>query len=469
MKQEPGKKQAGIRSPLVSVIVRTKNEERWITFCLDMIFKQTHKNVEVIVVDNESDDHTVALAKKFPVKVINIKNFLPGKAINQGARASRGRYLVCLSAHCVPKNEFWLENLLKNFEHPAIAGVYGRQEPLASSPDNDKRDLIITFGLDRRVQQKDSFFHNANSMFRRDIWKKIPFDEQVANIEDRLWGKQVIDAGYRIVYEPEASVYHYHGIHQNGNVERANNIVRILQELNEHPSLKEHPEALHPEKLEIVALLPVRGMPIKIGRRDLLGRCVTFFKKSPLVKKVFVLSNVPQLKSAVVKMGGQFILRPKSLSGPDKSIEDILRFGSEQLARRGIMPDVVLYANYLFPFRPENIVENLVMDLVSRQLDSVIAGLPEYGSYWVEKDGGLERVDKGFMSRDKKSPIFQGLLGVGCATLPRFIREGRLLGDKVGIIPVGGRIHHVKIQDEFDDFNKKIAGFFLERERNLLK
>lgn len=53
-----------------------------------------------------------------------------------------------------------------------VAGVYGRQEPMSFSSDLDKRDLLITFGLDRRVQMKDSFFHNANSMIRREIYRK---------------------------------------------------------------------------------------------------------------------------------------------------------------------------------------------------------------------------------------------------------------------------------------------------------
>src|SRR5688572_585865 len=73
--------------PLVSIIIRTKNEERWITPCLRAVFNQTHRNVEVIVVDNGSTDRTVRRAKEFPVKVIRIEEFLPGKAINDGVRA----------------------------------------------------------------------------------------------------------------------------------------------------------------------------------------------------------------------------------------------------------------------------------------------------------------------------------------------------------------------------------------------
>ena len=44
---------------LSSIIIRTKNEERWINSCLDSIYNQTYKNFEIILVDNLSNDKTV--------------------------------------------------------------------------------------------------------------------------------------------------------------------------------------------------------------------------------------------------------------------------------------------------------------------------------------------------------------------------------------------------------------------------
>ena len=77
------------------------------------IYEQKEKNFEVIIVDNNSKDKTVIKAKKFPVKVIKIKNFLPGKAINLGIKKSNGKYIVCLSAHCIPENKDWLTKIIK--------------------------------------------------------------------------------------------------------------------------------------------------------------------------------------------------------------------------------------------------------------------------------------------------------------------------------------------------------------------
>ena len=64
-----------------SIIIRTKNEERWINSCFSSIFSQSYKEFEIIVVDNNSTDKTIQKIKNFKVsKIIKIKNYLPGHA-----------------------------------------------------------------------------------------------------------------------------------------------------------------------------------------------------------------------------------------------------------------------------------------------------------------------------------------------------------------------------------------------------
>ena len=247
---------------MISVIIRTKNEERWIRPCLEGVLNQrVDQPVEVVLVDNASTDSTVerAMAVCPDLKLVEISEFLPGLALDEGIRAATGDYFVCLSAHCPPVDERWLANLLRNLDDPKVAGVYGRQVPTRFTSAMDKRDLLLTFGLDRKVQIRDTFFHNANSMMSRAVWERFPFDEAVTNIEDRLWGRQVIDAGCCIVYEPDAAVYHHHGIHQNNRADRVRNVVRIMED--HMPEV--HPDVLggpfDPERLEVAALIPLRA------------------------------------------------------------------------------------------------------------------------------------------------------------------------------------------------------------------
>ena len=67
------------KNKLVSIIIRTKNEENWISLCLDKIFKQNYKNFEVIIVDNNSTDKTVKRALEYKVKIVKLKKFFSWK------------------------------------------------------------------------------------------------------------------------------------------------------------------------------------------------------------------------------------------------------------------------------------------------------------------------------------------------------------------------------------------------------
>ena len=53
-----------LNKPLISIIVRTKNEERWIESCIQNIKNQNYKKVEIIIVDNNSTDKTLDKIKK---------------------------------------------------------------------------------------------------------------------------------------------------------------------------------------------------------------------------------------------------------------------------------------------------------------------------------------------------------------------------------------------------------------------
>ena len=277
--------------PLVSIIIRTKNEARWIDHCLSAIATQSIQDYEIIVVDNNSDDSSVRIAKKYTDKIVNVTEFYPGKAINQGIRASSGKFIAITSGHCIPKNNSWLKKLIEPLENDSsglLAGVYGRQEPLSSSSALDKRDLTVVFGLDERIQRKDSFFHNANSAFRRDMWEKFPFDENTTNIEDRLWGAEVIKNGYHIFYTPHASVYHYHGINHGGKVDRAEKIVSIIENLEGSPiSLSK----LIVDKLNIIGIIPIKGSPTTFESKNLLIEGIKYLKSCELISEVYVSTD----------------------------------------------------------------------------------------------------------------------------------------------------------------------------------
>lgn len=86
-----------LREPLVSVVVTTKNEGKNIGRFLKSVQEQSYKNLETIVVDNNSTDDTKELAGKYTEKVYNHGPERSAQR-NFGVKMSKGSYVVILDA-----------------------------------------------------------------------------------------------------------------------------------------------------------------------------------------------------------------------------------------------------------------------------------------------------------------------------------------------------------------------------------
>lgn len=420
----------------VSVIIRTKNEERWITHCLRAVKEQTYSDYEIILVDNESTDDTVRKAGQFPVKIVTVSGYTPGKAMNIGVKASAGKYLVFLSGHCIPTGPGWLQSLIRGFEDESIAGIYGRQQPMAFSSAQDKRDLTISFGLDRRIQEKDPFFHNANSAVRRDLWEKYPFDEKVTNIEDRLWAETLLANGYKILYEPEASVFHHHGIHHNNRQDRLDTTVRVLEHMHANDENYEFGR-LDPQELQIAAFVPVRGPSPVVEGQPLLHHTLAAAKASHCIKETLVLTDHREMGRYAEEQGAVVpFMRPPEYSQDEVNLNAVYEYCLKRLEADGWFADLIVCMEPTYPFRPEGLMDDLIVELLRGGYNSVLPGYTEYNYCWIQDETSYRRVDSGDIPRRIKSPVLVGLKGLGCVTYPEFLRRGRLVGDKVGLVRI---------------------------------
>jgi rhamnosyltransferase len=200
----------------VSIVIRAKNEARFIGETLEAIGRQEGGDrVEVIVVDSGSTDGTTDVVRGFPARLLEIapETFTYGRALNVGVAAAQGDVVVSLSAHSLPTHERWLANLVRNFGDTRVAGVYGRQLPRASASCFDLFGMALSgvTSTRRRWQETDMMFSNANGAFRRQLCRAYPFDERLLGAEDLAWAHVVQAQGFAIVYEPGATVYHSHG------------------------------------------------------------------------------------------------------------------------------------------------------------------------------------------------------------------------------------------------------------------
>ena len=447
---------------LISIIIRTKNEERWIGICIEQIKKQSYSNYEIILVDSISEDKTVEKAKRHGVnKVVKVKEYKPGKAINMGIKASKGEFIVILSAHCLPINNEWLKDFYQEINSDiSIAGVYGKQVPMDFSSDEDKRDLLIVFGEDERIQKKDSFFHNANSIIRRDVWDQIKFDNNVDNIEDRIWAEAILKKNFKIKYTPKAPVYHYHGIHQSGNIKRLEGVTKIIENL----SLAHKPGVINHQNFEKSLVIPIKGEIPKFNNKNLLEYMSSSIFSSKLIDSYYVATDNEETAKVAKSLGYSIAkIRDPSLSSPKTSLEDVHYWHLNVLENElRYFPDIIIHAEITFPFRDNNLIDALIKAFLKSGADTVMPAKPEFSWAWQEQSkNDLVRLDEGDVPREFKKSLLLGSHGLGCVSHAEVIRRNTLVGDKVHLMPINNQLNFIEVRTQEN------ANYFSKRFKNV--
>ncbi len=197
---------------LVSVVIRAYNEEKHIGRLLTGIAKQTIEDVEIILVDSGSTDATVAIASRYPVKVVEItpEEFTFGRSLNTGIRAAKGEFIVITSAHCYPVYPDWLEQLLAPFSDDEVAVSYGKQRGGATNHYSEQQFFRKYFPDTSQPRQGHPYSHNANAAIRRALWEQHPYNENLTGLEDLAWSSWASQQGHAISYVAEAEVIHLH-------------------------------------------------------------------------------------------------------------------------------------------------------------------------------------------------------------------------------------------------------------------
>lgn len=217
----------------ISVVILAKNEERYIASTLDMVFRQDiDKEYEVIIIDSGSQDRTLDIAKRYPVKIVEIpaKEFCHGRTRNQGAQIASGEIVVFLNADATPMNEDWLKSLVANFKNDEkIVGVYSYTYPRRNcnplrfweilNENTNKRQIKYIDNFDGDYQHMDPrdkrrilVFQTISCAIRKELLLKYPFKDMEFG-EDLEWSKRNMEKGFKIAFEPKSMVLHSHNFY----------------------------------------------------------------------------------------------------------------------------------------------------------------------------------------------------------------------------------------------------------------
>ncbi len=164
------------KKPSLSVVIPAYNEEKYLPSCLESLKNQTYQNFEIIVVDNNSTDKTVAIAREYGAKVISEKR--------QGISFTRATGITYAQTEIVAGTEAdtiapkdWLEKINHIFT-TLPSSVVGISGPL-NSQSQFLPSFLLRFLCDLFFSKLSGFFCGhiqflgPNIALRKSAWEKI--------------------------------------------------------------------------------------------------------------------------------------------------------------------------------------------------------------------------------------------------------------------------------------------------------
>ena len=176
---------------MLSIVIPTLNEEKYLPLLLEAIKKQNFNDLEIIVADADSQDRTIEIARDFGCKIV--PGGLPALGRNEGAKVAKGDTLLFMDAD----NVFLPENFLKQL----IAEFEKRNLDIASFPIYPRGNGFdkFAYGLYNWWTKITQNFlpHATNSVLvKKEIYEKIEgFDEEIKIAEDHEFARRASKFG----------------------------------------------------------------------------------------------------------------------------------------------------------------------------------------------------------------------------------------------------------------------------------
>ncbi|MBF0557416.1 MAG: glycosyltransferase family 2 protein [Nitrospirae bacterium] len=217
-----------MKPPAISIIIVNWNGKEFLEDCFNALQRQSHKDFEVIFVDNASTDASLKLAKELAADlklnakfVINKENRGFAGGNNEGFKHSSGEYIALLNTDTVA-DENWLRELTGAMSDDATIGLCASKLVVFNENVIDSAgDGYSTFGhafkrgeglSDTAYPEKEYVFGACAgaALYRREMIERIGFfDEDFFLIfEDTDISFRALLSGWKCLYVPQAVVSH---------------------------------------------------------------------------------------------------------------------------------------------------------------------------------------------------------------------------------------------------------------------
>ena len=221
-------------SPMVSILIPNKDQLQTLKKCLKSIWEKTeYTNYEILIIENNSTEkETFEFYKKIDgrhhVRVLYWDKEFNYSAINNfGAAQAKGEYLLLLNNDTEVITKGWMKELLSNCQRPEV-GMVGAK---LYFPDNTIQSAGTIIGMGGMAdhafvnmdRKKSGYMHRASiqvdmsgvtaacAMVKRSVYEEVHGLEEKLTVafNDVDLGLKIVTAGYLIVFDPYAELYHY--------------------------------------------------------------------------------------------------------------------------------------------------------------------------------------------------------------------------------------------------------------------
>jgi rhamnosyltransferase len=208
----------------ISVIIPTCNAASYLNSQLSVLERQAKLIDEIIIIDSQSEDNTIEIAKEHKnVRIIEIKraDFNHGGTRHKAFLESTGDIVCFLTQDSLPVNEFYIENLIKPIlEDSKVAMVGGKQVAREDASNVEKYVRLFNYKENSAVWGKEYrdklgikafFISDSCSAYSHTAYININgFEKHILTNEDMEIAARFLENGYKLAYQAEAEVYHSH-------------------------------------------------------------------------------------------------------------------------------------------------------------------------------------------------------------------------------------------------------------------
>ena len=199
--------------PPVSVVICAHNAQATIDQCLRHVCALEYPRLEILVVDDGSEDDTASIARRHPrAKLLSIPHGGLSTARNEGLRAATGDIVAYLDSDAYPSRT-WAHYLVLGLEEGRLGGVGGPNLPPAGDAPTAHCVSRAPGGPSHVLLADDRAEHvpGCNMAFRRDVLSEVGgFDPAFVTAGDDVdvcW--RIVEHGWDIGFHPGAFVWHH--------------------------------------------------------------------------------------------------------------------------------------------------------------------------------------------------------------------------------------------------------------------